>query len=42
MQIGVLVHMSVQVRKLLAVLIVPSTRLYLVSIDEQVSPAVDM
>ena len=42
MQISVFVQMSVQVRKLLAVLIVPSTRLYLASIDEQVSPAVDV
>ena len=42
MQIGVKGHISVQVRKPLAVLIVPSTRLYLVSIDKQVSPAVDV
>ena len=42
MQIGVLVHISVQVRKLLVVFVVPPTRLYLVSIDEQVSSATDM
>ena len=42
MQIGVLVHISVQVRKLLAVFVVPSTRLYLVSMDQQVSPATDV
>ena len=42
MQIGVFVHISVQVSMLLAVLVVPPTRLYLVSIDEQVSPATEL
>ena len=42
MQISVFVHISVQVRKLLAVFVVLSTRLYLVSMDEQVSPATDL
>ena len=42
MQIGVFVHISVQVRKLLAAFVVPSTRLYLASIEEQVSPAADL
>ena len=42
MRIGVFVHISVQVRKLLAVFVVPPTRLYLVSMDEQVSPATDL
>jgi hypothetical protein len=42
MQIGVEVQISVQVRKGLTVLIVPATRLYLASIDEQVSPGPDV
>ena len=42
MQIGVLVHISVQVRKLLVVFVVPPTRSYLVSMDEQVLPATDL
>ena len=42
MQIGVFVHISVQVRKLLAVLVVLPTRLYLVLMDEQVSPTTDL
>ena len=42
MQVGVFVHTWVQVRKPLAVFVVPSTRFYLVSMDEQVSPATDL
>ena len=42
MQTGVLVHISLQVRKLLAVLVVPFLRLYLASMDSQVSPATDV
>jgi hypothetical protein len=41
MQTDVFGNIFVQVRNILAALIVPATRLFLSSIDEQVSPATD-